>query len=246
MESLTAGTAVRIVGLRSAAHHNGKIGRVSEKAAEQEGRVGVDLGKGKILAVRSDNLEVVSAREAEEEAEKATAGAVAEATAAAMVEQQKTLKRDNSLLHEFDGSSDPNVLALYYHCRDREFDCFNATEYNTQMLAYYAAAVAVVAVVPRQMKGNDYLLVCLQHKSMEKNTLCQVAFQCMRHFAGISMLIKVRCFACGKPGAPRCSCQCACFCSDCEKSEIRVAHTKLCGLIRDSSVTTEEDTVAML
>uniref|UniRef100_A0A7S0Q6P3 Uncharacterized protein n=1 Tax=Coccolithus braarudii TaxID=221442 RepID=A0A7S0Q6P3_9EUKA len=163
-----------------------------------------------------------------------------------MLDQQKTLKRDNALLREFDDSRDPDVLALYYHYKDSAFDCFNAPEYNTQMLDYYAHDVVVTIVVARLIKGNTYMLVCLQHKEPEKDTLCQLAFQCMRQFAGISMLVKARCFACGKPGAPRCSCQCACFCTDCAKSEIKRGHSRLCHLIRASPVTTEEEVVTLL
>ena len=54
-----AGASVKISGLAKAPQHNGKIGRISAKAAEQEGRIGVELGKGQVLAIRRENLELV-------------------------------------------------------------------------------------------------------------------------------------------------------------------------------------------
>lgn len=129
--------------------------------------------------------------------------------------QQRTLKRDSALLREFDGSGDPDLFALYYHYRDRAMDCFNAAEYSTQMVAYYAAGCTLKVVVPRRIQDNDYFLVCLQDKKEENNTPCEVAFNCMRQFCGITMLVKKRCFACNKPGSSMCSgCNCACFCGE--------------------------------
>ena len=37
-----AGASVKISGLAKAPQHNGKIGKISAKAAEQEGRIGVE------------------------------------------------------------------------------------------------------------------------------------------------------------------------------------------------------------
>ena len=68
-----AGCWVRITGLAKAPQHNGKVGKVSAKAA-QDGRVGVELGKGQTLSVRLQNLE---------RAEKPAAGETSAAAAAA-------------------------------------------------------------------------------------------------------------------------------------------------------------------
>ena len=51
-----AGCWVRITGLAKAPQHNGKVGKVSAKAAS-DGRVGVELGEGQTLSVRLQNLE---------------------------------------------------------------------------------------------------------------------------------------------------------------------------------------------
>ena len=103
-----------------------------------------------------------------------------------------------------------------------------------------------MAVVPRKLKESDAFLVCLQHKVAERNTLCDVAFQCMRQFAGYSMLVKQACFVCHKPGAPRCACQCACFCSkECTDAGWK-DHHKLHALVSASSVTVEEECVQLL
>ena len=53
------GALVKISGLAKAPQHNGKIGMISATAAEQEGRVGVEIGKGQLLAIRCENLELV-------------------------------------------------------------------------------------------------------------------------------------------------------------------------------------------
>ena len=238
-----AGATVKIFGLVKAAQHNGKIGKISAKPAEEAGRIGVDLGNGQVLAVKRENLELAGASAAEDAAmEKAAA------EAAAMMDEnkQRTLTRNNALLEEFDGSRDPDVLALYYHYNDRAMDCFNAPEYNSQMLRYYSKDITVVAVVPRRIRDNDYFLVCLQHKEAEKNTLCEVAFQCSRQFAGISMLVKKRCFVCNRPGASMCVCQCACFCSkECKASAVGEAHREVCKLVRASSVTVEDESIQL-
>ena len=232
-----AGATVRIVGLTKAAQHNGKVGKISARPAEQEGRIGVELGEGVVLAVRRENLELVAA------APVPNAGG-----AMAPEGNQRTLKHDNGMLIEFNGSADPDVLVLYHHLRDRAFDCFNASEYNEQMLRYYSANMRVVAVLSRQLQQpGDCFLVCLQHAAAERNTLCELAFQCKRSFTGISMLVKTRCFACNKPGARRCACQCACFCSkECEASDCAAAHKKVCKLIRASSVTVDDECVQLL
>ena len=56
-----AGAEVRIVGLVKTPQHNGKVGIISAKAPGTEGRVGVELGKGKPIALRRENLELVKA-----------------------------------------------------------------------------------------------------------------------------------------------------------------------------------------
>jgi len=152
---LEAGCWVRITGLAKAPQHNGKVGKVSSKAAQEQGRVGVELGKGQTLSVRLQNLE---------RAEEPEPSAVDAPMPAAPEGVQRTLQRDNAVLQEFDGSGDPNTLVLYHHLRDRAFDAFNAAEYNEQMLRYYAGGITVSEVVPRKMGDNDYLLVCLRNK----------------------------------------------------------------------------------
>lgn len=226
---MKAGTAVRVTGLTKAAQHNGKTGRVSAKAG-RDGRVGVELSDGQVLSVRRENLELVDVS----------------ASAPPEEKKPKTLSRDNSMLREFDGSRDPDTLALYYHYNDQAFDCFNAVEYTEQMLRYYAAGMSVVGVLPRRILDNEYFLVCLQHKETEKNTLCEVGFQCMRQFAGISMLVKRQCFESHRPGAPLASCQVACFASaECEAdfASRTSAYGKLCRLIDTSKITVEEEVV---
>ena len=59
-----AGAEVRIVGLVKTPQHNGKVGIISAKAPGTEGRVGVELGKGKPIALRRENLELVKAPQA--------------------------------------------------------------------------------------------------------------------------------------------------------------------------------------
>jgi hypothetical protein len=234
------GSQVRVKGLVKAAQHNGKIGFLTDRAAP-EGRVGVDLGGGQVLSIRKENLEPVLTPPAGQATHLFDAKALPDEMG-----NKRTLARDNALLHEFNGSRDPDVLALYYHFNDRAFDCFNAPEYHTQMLRYYAANITVVAVVPRTMQDNEYLLVCLQNKELEKNTLCELAFQCLRQFAGISMLVKKRCFVCHKPGAPLCTCMCACFCSKSCKDAGWESHKKLCKLVQTSKITLEEESVQLL
>eukprot|EP00603_Paraphysomonas_imperforata_P012936 CAMPEP_0114449770 /NCGR_PEP_ID=MMETSP0104-20121206/110_1 /TAXON_ID=37642 ORGANISM="Paraphysomonas imperforata, Strain PA2" /NCGR_SAMPLE_ID=MMETSP0104 /ASSEMBLY_ACC=CAM_ASM_000202 /LENGTH=216 /DNA_ID=CAMNT_0001621879 /DNA_START=21 /DNA_END=672 /DNA_ORIENTATION=+ len=112
---------------------------------------------------------------------------------------KKVLKRDVSLLREFDSSESPDLLVLYYHLKDAQFDCFNAAEYQMQLKQYYDGGIAVVLVAPRKINDHSYLLVCLQNSRPEHNVLCQLAFQCQRQFCGVSLLLKKRCFVCHKP-----------------------------------------------
>lgn len=159
--------------------------------------------------------------------------------------KEKVLKKDVGLLTEFNQSRDPNMLALYYHRRDMAFDCHNAPEYHTELLRYYANDIAVVCVVPRTIMGNHYILVCLQHKQPEFNTLCQLAYQAQRQFCGISLLVKRNCFVCNKPTSLKCTaCKCAYFCSkDCQKQGWG-GHKELCKKIKASpSFTVEEESV---
>ena len=156
--------------------------------------------------------------------------------------KRRTLVRDTAILREFHESSDPNLFALYYHYRDKSMDCFNASEYNEQMLRYYRSDVSVVAVVPRKICDTNYFLVCLKNKQPENDTLCEVAFQCMRQFCGISMLVKKQCFVCHNKTAKMCTaCQCACFCSkECQVSGWS-SHKKLCKLVKASTVSVETE-----
>lgn len=149
-----AGTAVRIVGLAKTPQHNGNVGRVSARAG-QDGRVGVDLGKGQTLSVRQANLERVVEPEP----------AAADGPKPAELEGvQRTLQRDNAVLQEFDGTDAPDTLVLYHHLRDRAFDAFNAAEYTEQMLRYYGSGIAVSEVVPRTIRDHGYLLVCMRNQ----------------------------------------------------------------------------------
>lgn len=52
-----AGASVRVVGLKSAAQHNGKVGQLKGRAADE--RLGVELEGGLVLSVRRENLELV-------------------------------------------------------------------------------------------------------------------------------------------------------------------------------------------
>ena len=228
---LKAGASVRVVGLVNAAQHNGKVGRVSAKAG-RDGRVGVELSDGQVLSVRRENL--LTSGWGDEPPKELP---------------PRTLQRDNALLLEFDGSRDPDVLALYWHFGDQAFDCFNAAEYIDQILRYYANGMSVVGVLPRRIRDNEYILVCLRHKEDAKNSLCQVGFQCMRQLAGISMLVKKQCFTSHRPGAPMAACQVACFASkECEAdfASRTPSYVKLCRLIDSSKITVEEEVVQIL
>ena len=103
--------------------------------------------------------------------------------------EPKTLERHHQLLAEFDGSRDPDTLALYYHSRDKAFDAYNAQEYTSQLLRYYQHNSRVVCVSPRRIRGNDYSLIQLRHDDDERNSLCELAFQCQRSFCGVSILV---------------------------------------------------------
>ena len=155
------GTQVKIKGLVKAAQHNGKLGIVTKSAA-LDGRVGVKLADGKTLAVKEINLDVLQ-RQA--------------ANAKNDLPGQRTLKRDNALLRQFDGSPDPDTLALYYHFADAAFDAYNAHELINQMSQYYKHNLQLKLVAPRKIGPNEYYLLCLQHATHEKNTLCQLAFK---------------------------------------------------------------------
>ena len=261
---MKAGTRVRIKGLVSASHHNGKTGTVTGTSAPVEGRVGVKLDDdARVLAIKIGNLERVRQGDSASTSSNSTAPSSCASSSAECSSNQymyryydtsnsmpkeRTLKRDNALLREFDGSPDPNVLALYYHYADRAFDCFNAAEYNAQMMRYCGHNLSVRMVIPRRIGSNLYFLVGLQHADNDKNTLCEVAFNCGRSFAGISMLVKQRCFACNKPRSAICKgCLCACFCSEaCENSDVGKDHRKLCELIDASSIVTEDECVQLL
>jgi len=253
---MKAGTRVRIKGLVSASHHNGKTGTITGTSAPAEGRVGVKLDDdARVLAIKIGNLEILASQSnstgSSDSRSTAPSSASCASTSSTSMPKERTLRRDNALLREFDGSPDPNVLALYYHYADRAFDCFNAAEYNTQMMRYYDHGLSVRLVIPRRIgssESNLYLLVGLQHADSDKNTLCEVAFNCGRSFAGISMLVKRRCFACSRPRSAVCkSCLCACFCSEaCESSDVGKDHRKLCELIDTSSIVTEDECVQLL
>ena len=235
-----AGASVRIDGLKGAAQHNGKVGRLKGRVGED--RLGVELDDGVVLSIKRANLELVPPK---------PAASNSGATVTDLEKNQRTLKREPGLLDEFHGSQDPDTLVLYHHLRDQAFDCFNATEYAVQMLQYYGAGLEVVEVVPRKLGADEYALVCLMDKKhVERNSLCSLAFQCQRQFCGISMLVKRRCFSCNKPGAPACKCACFFFCDGCVagQSQVRVQHNQMCDLICASkaSVKAEEESVQLL
>lgn len=158
------GTKVKIKGLVKAAQHNGKVGIVTKSTAP-DARVGVKLADGKTLAVKSENLDVLTQQQPSATNNDGD------------VPGQRTLKRDNALLCEFDGSPDPNTLALYYHFADRAFDAYNAQELINQILQYYQHNLQLKLVAPRRVGPNEYYLLCLQHSEHEKNTLCELAFK---------------------------------------------------------------------
>ena len=156
--------------------------------------------------------------------------------------KKRTVVRDTSVLREFDNSDDPNLHVLYHHLRDRAFDCFNASEYNAQMLNYISHNIKVVEVVSRIIQENHYFLVCLRSEQETENPFCELAFQCQRQFAGYSMLVKKRCFVCNKANAKMCSsCHTACFCSkDCLATGWK-SHKKLCKLAKKCNVVLDKE-----
>jgi hypothetical protein len=237
---MQAGARVRIFGLTKAAQHNEKIAKVKGRAG-QDGRIGVELEDGQVLSVRPSNLEVVVAQEPF-----VPASSTASASAGSEEKNQRTLTRDNAVLEEFNSSRDPDTLVLYYHLRDRAFDCYNAPEYNSQMLRYYAAGITVVAVVPRRIRENSYQLVCMRNKEPDANSLCELAFQCQRQFIGASVLMKQSCFVCNRPNAPLCACHCACFCTGCEAEAAGREHKKLCKMIRSASIAGKDEEALQL
>lgn len=234
------GTKVRIKGLARAAHYNGKVGIVTEDTAPGEARVGVKLSGGTALAVKAVNLEVLLSANTDKK--------TASKSSSDTMPNQRTLKREMALLREFDGSPDPNTLALYYHFADRAFDAYNATEYNGQMTRYYNNDYSVRVILPRKIGSNNFFFVGLQHTQQEKNVLCELAFNCGRSFLGIGILVKKRCFKCSKPGVVQCEqCLCACFCSDvCQNSDIGREHQRLCKKIKLSTIMVEDDCVQLL
>lgn len=161
--------------------------------------------------------------------------------------KERQLKRDTSLLQEFDASEDPDLLVLYHHLRDRSFDCFNASEYTAQMLKFFSLNIKVVEIVPRRIRDNDYFLVCLRSDQESENpVVCEMAFQCMRQFAGYSMLVKKRCFVCNAKNAKKCSgCQCAAFCSkECMAAGWK-SHKKLCKMVDVASINVDKETLQL-
>lgn len=157
--------------------------------------------------------------------------------------KKRELKRNNELLREFDASSDPNLLVLYHHLRDKEFDCFNAKEYTNQMIAYHQKNIKLVEVVSRKMNGHDYFLVCCRHEIEQNNPLCELAFQVQRQMQGYCMLVKKRCFHCHtNENVKMCSgCQCACFCSTaCLKKHWGI-HKPFCKLVDPKSITLDKE-----
>jgi len=252
---MRAGTKVYVRRLANSSQHNGKKGTVIKtKNSPGLGRVAVRLdGGGGILSVKVENLDVAETATNEMEGEASGPNvntAVTKKQAAnTALPTERTLRRDNALLREFDGSLDPNVLVLYYHFKDREYDCYNAPEYLNQMIRYYDHGLSVRLVIPRKIGSNNYYLVGLQHAESEKNILCDVAFQCSRSFTGISMLMKNKCFSCQSPKAVPCEgCMCACFCSeDCQfVSDVGKEHLKLCKRIEKDKIVVEDECVQLL
>jgi hypothetical protein len=242
--SFAPGAAVRIFGLVKAAQHNGKTGTISARRAASSGRVGVSLDDGSAtLSVRPANLELLEVLPA------AAKAAPSPAPPAPLPEEEKprTLKMETQILAEFVGNRDPDLAALYHHRRDMAFDAFNVPEYTAQVLDYYEKGLAVVEVVPRLLGGTPCFLVCLAHPDKDRNTLCQMAFQCRRQFLGYSMLVKQHCFVCQRPGAAKCSkCECACFCSSECETQGRAEHALLCKLVRASKVNLDTEVVQLL
>ena len=159
---------------------------------------------------------------------------------------KRTLTQDFATLQEFDDSESPDLLALYFHYRDQSFDCFNAREFQEQMVAYLQAGHTVRANLPRLIGEREYMLVCLQSKDPEKDSLCQVAFQAKRQFCGTSMLVKKRCFVCNRVGAQRCTgCHVASFCDKVCLARGWGEHKRLCKMIKAGEVTLETEAIQL-
>jgi len=230
---LKRGDVVTIKGLVKAAQHNGKRGRIA-KAPGEDGRYAVKLAGGATLSVKRANLE-------------AAPPAAKRPAPTDDTPEPRTLSRHHQLLAEFDGKRDPDMQAMYFHFRSMAFDAYNVAEYHSQMERYYRFETKVVCVVPRAIRGNLYALVCLQHKKTEQNNLCELAFQCMRQFAGVSILLKRTCFVCHRPNSPLCEkCHCAAFCSaECAR-EGWGAHNIMCQLIQHHGAPKVEEEVVTI
>lgn len=150
---------------------------------------------------------------------------------------QRTLKRDTSILVEFNNSLDPNCLILYYHIKDCQFDAFNASEYHQQLMKCFENNMEMKEVVSRSIQGMDYLLICLMDRVLERNSLCELAFLCQRQFQGMTMLVKRKCFNCNKPTNKQCSvCKISCFCSqECQKKGWSY-HKSVCNHIKKKCI----------
>ena len=179
----------------------------SSSGGDGNSRLGVKLldNSGKILAIKIENLEPITTiataknkkitdNETSKQPKKKSCPAASAANSMITPppnnnnneQKQRTLKRDYGLLKEFDGNSyDPNMLVLYYHFADRAYDCFNGTEYITQMLRYYNNNITLKLILRREIGANTYHLIGLQHNQHDKNTLCELAFTCGRSFTGI-------------------------------------------------------------
>ena len=188
----------------------------------------------KVLAVKLSNLEVVL----EEEKIPSTNQQQQQQQ---QQQKQRELKRQVGLLEEFDGTfeyDDPDTLVLYYHLRDRAFDCFNPKEYQTQLLNYLNHGMIPRLVLPRKIRQrHKYWLIGLQSvdsktgNPTDDNVLCDVAFQAGRSFTGISMLIKHKCFQCNNPLPSEVElcrgCLCVCFCKPCLLQNQSSKHSSL-------------------
>ena len=159
---------------------------------------------------------------------------------------KRTLTQDFATLREFDASDSPDLLVLYFHYRDRSFDCFNGSEYQQQMVTYLEAGHTVRANLPRLIGEQEYMLVCLQSNQPEKDSLCQLAIQAKRQFCGTSMLVKKRCFSCNSPGAQRCTgCHVASFCNKACLARGWGEHRRLCKMVEAGQVTLETEVIQL-
>eukprot|EP00729_Bicosta_minor_P008240 gene8240-9782_t len=241
-----AGVSIRpkaevvLIGLKSAGM-NGQWG-VTGAALNAKGRWPVTLeSSGKIVAIKPENLQVQGGAVGS-----SSGGSSSSSRGGGSKKAGGPVTAADLPDGEFDDGDSPDLLSLYFHYRDKAFDCYNAKEYTAQLIKYYANNISVVLVVPRKIRGNDYLLVGMQHSQHEKNSLCQVAFQCKRQFCGISFLLKKKCFWCNKPAETKCTgCLSACFCSKQCQTSSWPEHKKLCNLVTVSSITTEDEVVVV-